>query len=376
VSPGAAPGDVWVVGAGLMGTSLALALRQAGWPVWLSDRDERAQRLGAQVSGAQEGRAEHPTLTFLAVPPQAAVAVLSDVDRLTSQGTVSDLLSVKANLQREVESFPQLSGRFVGGHPVAGRERSGPDGARGDLFRGRPWVLTAQPEVAPWRLGHVVAAVRATGAVPVVWGAQPHDDAMAAVSHVPQVVASALAAGLLSEPPEVVELAGSGVRDTARIAGSDPTLWRAIVGANAGPVGERLRAVADELGAVAAELTASAEWRSADTSTYRSEDSPGSGAGADPVADLLLRGREGYHRIPGKHGEVAVEYAVVPVVIPDEPGALARLFAAAGDAGVNVEDVSIEHSPGQPVGLVELSVEPAAAEVLRGGLARAGWSVH
>jgi prephenate dehydrogenase len=222
----------------------------------------------------------------------------------------------------------------------------------------------------------VVAAVRATGAVPVVWEPGAHDAAMAAVSHVPQVVASTLAAQLLAEPPEVVEVAGGGLRDTARVAGSDPTLWQEILGSNRAPVAGRLRVMAGELQRFAAALDG-AEPHGDDTSSDRSADSePADAQPADAVLDLLRRGREGYHRIPGKHGEAAVEYQVVPVVIPDEPGALARLFAAAGQAGVNVEDVAIEHSPGQPVGLVELSVDPSAADTLRDGLVRSGWSVH
>lgn len=94
------------------------------------------------------------------------------------------------------------------------------------------------------------------------------------------------------------------------------------------------------------------------------------------LRSILAAGRAGRDRIPGKHGGRAVHYAVVPVVIPDEPGALARLFAAAGEAGVNIEDVAIEHSPGQPVGLVELSVAPDRADDLHRALRERGWLVH
>ncbi len=94
------------------------------------------------------------------------------------------------------------------------------------------------------------------------------------------------------------------------------------------------------------------------------------------VVDVLARGNAGYARIPGKHGTPPARYSVVPVVIPDRPGALASLFADAGEAGVNIEDVSIEHSPGQPVGLVELSVKPAAAERLVRELRSRGWTVQ
>ena len=365
---------VAVVGAGLMGTSLALALRQQGWPVWVHDRDARAQRLAADVSDAQQGIPAEADLVFLAVPPEATAAVAVEQLRLMPHATVSDVASTKAHFQVEIESREGIPDRFVGGHPIAGRERSGPDAARGDLFEGRPWVLTPGPAVPGWRMAQVVRAVSATGALPVVWSAAAHDAAMAAVSHVPQVVASALAAQLLLEPAEVVELAGSGLRDTTRIAASDPDLWLGILESNADAVADRVRAVSADLAALADALDPPAENREADKSTQRHAARPQEADAT--VRDLLTRGNAGQHRIPGKHGEAPIEYAVVPVVITDAPGSLARLFSAAGDAGVNVEDVSIEHSPGQPVGLVELSVAPEAAQALREGLVRAGWSVH
>ena len=131
----------------------------------------------------------------------------------------------------------------------------------------------------------------------------------------------------------------------------------------------------DELVAVQRALLALATEREND----KSINSPESGlleSAQTVVGDLLTRGRAGYRRIPGKHGARAVEYVAVPVVIPDEPGALARLLAAAGGAGINVEDLAIEHSPGHPVGLVELMVEPAQAPVLSQALSVLGWSVH
>jgi prephenate dehydrogenase len=128
--------------------------------------------------------------------------------------------------------------------------------------------------------------------------------------------------------------------------------------ANAGPVAEVLGAVAVDLSAAARALGVSAETPAAD------------------VTDLLERGRAGVARIPGKHGGQPRNFTVVQVVIPDQPGELARLFNAAGAAGVNIEDVRIEHSPGLPVGVAELSVRPDQAAALLDAMEAGGWPVR
>lgn len=160
------------------------------------------------------------------------------------------------------------------------------------------------------------------------------------------MVSAAVAARLTGAGDVALGLAGQGVRDVTRIAASDPRLWIGILSANSEPVADVLEAVATDL-AVAASLLRD-----------------GSEEAATHVADLLLRGNAGHSRIPGKHGGDPSPYAVVPVVIPDRPGELAMIFQAAGIAGVNIEDVTIEHSPGRPLGVLELAVEPAAAERL------------
>jgi prephenate dehydrogenase len=264
---------------------------------------------------------------------------------------------------------------------MAGRERSGPAAARGDLFEGRAWVLTPGPEVPTEVVDVVRDLVVAMGAVPVVLTPAEHDRAVAVVSHLPQVAASLVGARLRGADPAALELAGAGLRDTTRIAASDAELWTQILRSNAGPVLAVLQAVKADLDAVTAALTCivaaseTAEGRDADDSTSPSVDKSVSDATA-ALRSVLAEGKAGRSRIPGKHGGRAVRYAVVPVVIPDEPGSLARLFVAAGEAGVNLEDVAIEHSPGQPVGLVELSVAPDRADDLVTALRERGWGVH
>jgi prephenate dehydrogenase len=366
-----------VVGTGLLGTSIGLALTKAGWAVHLKDKEQRAEQLAADLGAGRSGApTQEPTVVVLAVPPSETSLVIRNLERTYLGSIFTDVSSVKTNVQVEVEQLDRFA-RFVGGHPMAGRERSGPGAARADLFDGRPWVLCPTPTTSAEALATVRSMVLTCGGVPVEMSAEQHDQAVAVVSHVPQLVASALAAQLVGTSRGELELAGQGLRDTVRIAASDPDLWADIAVGNAAALAPMLAAISEELAAAAEALRMVGETAAGlrDKSTNREDDKARSQARA-AVRDIVARGRAGHARIPGKHGAPAVEYTVVPVVIPDEPGALARLFATAGDAGINIEDIAIEHSPGQPVGLVEISVAPGAAGALGSALSDLGWSVH
>jgi prephenate dehydrogenase len=152
-----------------------------------------------------------------------------------------------------------------------------------------------------------------------------------------------------------------------RIAAGDSALWTQILTANAGPVAEVVAAVAEDLADVARLLTGmpAAARRPGETRDN-----------ADGVTALLDRGREGNGRIPGKHGGKPRNFTVVQVVLADRPGELARLFNAAGAAGVNIEDIRLEHSPGLPVGVAELSVRPDQVGRLLDAMEAGGWPVR
>ncbi|MQY02191.1 hypothetical protein ACRB68_02200 [Actinomadura sp. RB68] len=350
-----------VVGTGLIGTSIALALRGHGVEVLLTDRDQAALAMAVELGAGTalpDGAAAGPAdLAVLAVPPAAVAVTLLDAQKRGLATAYTDVASVKAlPLAQAAELGCDLSS-YVAGHPLAGRERSGPAAARGDLFLGRPWALCPAPGAAPDAVAAVTALAETCGAQPVTVDAAEHDRAVALVSHAPHVVSAAVAARLTGADDTALGLAGQGVRDVTRIAASDPRLWIGILSANAAPVADVLEAVATDL-AVAASLLRD-----------------GSEGAAAHVADLLLRGNAGRARIPGKHGAAQKAYATVTVVIPDRPGELAMIFQAAGIAGVNIEDVTIEHSPGRPVGALELAVAPEAAETLAAELRARGWSV-
>jgi prephenate dehydrogenase len=351
---------VAVIGTGLIGTSIALALRGHGSTVWLTDSDPAAARLAADLGAGEllpDATNDPADVAVIAVPPAAVAPTLAEAQTRNLAHSYTDVASVKQLPVARARNQGCDLTRYVPGHPLAGREKHGPAAARADLFLGRTWALCPLPETSEAAIAAVVDLVRTCGAVPVRTDPAAHDRWVALISHAPHVVAAAMAARLDEAPGEALDLAGQGLRDVTRIAAGDTALWTQILSGNAAPVAEVLAAVAADLAEAARTLA----------------------DGDDPekaVAALLDRGQAGVARIPGKHGGAAREFTVVQVVIPDQPGELARLFNAAGAAGVNIEDVRIEHSPGLPVGVAELSVRPPEAGLLLDALEAGGWPVR
>ncbi|MBC3761102.1 prephenate dehydrogenase [Quadrisphaera oryzae] len=367
-------GPVHVVGTGLLGTSAALALRARGVETTLADPSPTAAALARDLGAGrlrQPGDTP-PALVVVAAPPDVTASVVAEQLARWPDAVVTDVASVKLTVLHELRRLvrdPGALARYVGSHPLAGRERSGAVAARGTLFAGRPWVLCPTPASAPAAVAAVRDLADDLGGVPVAMEAGAHDEAVALVSHVPQVAASLVAARLREAPEPAVELAGQGLRDVTRIAESDPALWVQILGANAGPVAAVLRDLRADLDAVLAALEQLDRVEDAHDAAAKS---PGALAA---VAQLIADGGAGRARVPGKHGAPPTSYAVVTVLVPDAPGELARLLHDVGAAGVNLEDLRIEHSPGQPVGLAEVSVLPAARTVLEAALRDLGWAL-
>jgi prephenate dehydrogenase len=349
---------VTVIGTGLIGTSIALALRERGSSVWLADADPAAARLAADLgAGEPLPAASGPPadVAVIAVPPDAVAATLADAQARGLARCYTDVASVKQLPVAQARARGCDMTCYVPGHPLAGREKHGPAAARADLFLGRTWALCPEPETSEAAIKQATSLVGECGAVPMRTEAAEHDRWVALISHAPHLVAAAMAARLEAAPQQALDLAGQGLRDVTRIAAGDIGLWTQILTANAAPVAEVLAAVAADL---------------AEAARMLSQDDP------KPVEALLEVGQAGVARIPGKHGGAPREFTVVQVVIPDQPGELARLFEATGAAGVNIEDVRIEHSPGLPVGVAELSVRPAEAATLLTALDAGGWPVR
>jgi prephenate dehydrogenase len=370
------PASVIVIGTGLIGTSVALALRPQGVTVWLADSDPAAARLAADIGAGTVLPGDVPErpppggaadIAVLAVPPQAVAPTLARAQAAGLARWYTDVASVKSLPVRQARAAGCDMASFVPGHPLSGRERSGPAAARADLFLGRPWVICPDPPARAAGLAAIEALARICGAEPVQVSAAEHDRWVALVSHAPHVLSAAMAARLADASDGALSLAGQGLRDVTRIAAGDTGLWTQILAANAAPVADVLAAVAADLAAVAEAL--------ADTAQAAGPGGPG-GPDLKVLAALLEQGGAGVARIPGKRGGPARAEAAVQVVIPDRPGELARLFQAAGAAGVNIEDIGIEHSPGLPVGVAELTVHPEAVARLTEALAANGWPVR
>jgi prephenate dehydrogenase len=362
------PDRVLVVGAGLMGTSVGLALSRVGVEVLFEDLDAGHVRvavsLGAGVPARPDGG--DPELVVVGVPPAALSSAIADALERFPQATVTDLGSVKAAAAAAVAAAaPESLDRYVGGHPMAGSEQSGPLAARADLFDGRAWAVTPHPGSRPEAVAVVEGLAELCGAFAVRMSPAEHDEAVALISHLPQVASSVVAGLLTTAADGHLVLAGQGLRDVTRIAAGDPELWSQILAANAEPVAKLLHETAELMHQFAVTLEKS-------VAPEETETAPG-------VPDLrtaLERGATGVQRLPGKHGMRPETFASVPVQLRDQPGELARLFADVGAAGVNIEDVRIDHSPGTPAGLVQLAVHPDAVPALLQALAQHGWDVH
>jgi len=349
-------GPLLVVGTGLLGTSVGLAASRAGIEVWLADRTRKHVRtatgLGAG-SPAPEGGV--PQLVVVAVPPDHIAEVV--VTSLRTGGVVTDVGSVKQQPLDAVTARvdEEALGRYVGSHPMAGSERSGPLAASAALFDGRPWAVAPHARSAPEAVALVDELVALCGAQPVHLDPAEHDRAVARTSHVPHLLAVLAAGRLADAPADHLSLSGQGVRDVNRIAAGDPDLYGQIIRANQTAVADLLREVRVDLDRVI--------------------EAVGTGGGG-ALAEVLARGVSGTRAIPGKHGGPALETVAVFIVVPDHPGELARLFADVGEIGVNIEDVRIDHDPGRPVGLVELQVAADAAEGLEEALGARSWTAH
>ncbi len=347
-------GPVEIVGTGLIGTSIGLACRRAGLEVLLTDAAEDHVRTASGLgAGRPKAPGDRPQLVVVAVPPDHLAEEIT-VALTGGAAVVTDVGSVKSGPLAAVAGLPGVE-RYVGGHPMAGSERSGPLAASAALFDGRPWAVTPHDAAGPAAVALVEALAELCGAVPVRLSPEEHDQAVARTSHLPHLLAALAAGALADAPAEHLALSGQGVRDVTRVAAGDPVLYGQIVAANAPAVGELLAELRDRLDRAIAAL-----------------------AGGDRSAlEALLRlGVDGTLAIPGKHGGPVRPTGAVYVAVPDHPGELARLFADAGEIGVNIEDVRIDHDPGRPVGLVELTVEEGRADHLLDALESRGWVTH
>ena len=344
---------VRVVGAGLIGTSIALGLASRGVSVELHDEDQNTLDLAKDLL-APHVKVGVPDLVIVATPPKTISNVLKKEFGNNPQATFIDVGSVKNNLVLEVEALTELAARFVGSHPMAGREVAGPSSAQADLFQGRAWILTPTSMTEESSIDLAKELVEALGAKAYIMGAPAHDSLLARISHLPQITSTALA-GAIEQLGDDLNLSGQGLRDMTRIANSDGELWSEILLENQDEV---LKAIS-EYQQIIANLKDALESR--DESALK---------------NLFINGNKGRAKVSGKHGSKPRNYSHLMIVIKDEPGALSRLFEQCAAIDANIEDLSIEHSPGQLTGLITLAFSPDDALRVQDHLLSHDWKVH
>lgn len=339
--PWARPSDLlpraFISGTGLIGTSIALGLAEAGWDAlgWDPDPDRLATAVGNVAVAPSDpsviGSLTAEDLVVLAGPPSMVIETLP---ALKTEALVLDVAAVKVPVLGVVRSV-----RFVGTHPMAGREQSGPGAASAGLFRGTAWVLTTDG-ASDGDLERVSGIVTNLGARPIRMTAAAHDAAVAKVSHLPQLLAATLLETAGADP-DAMELAAGSFRDLTRVASSDPAMWVDIIALNRPAVS----AAAEELKkALDAAVT-------------------GDGLGATLDEARALRATLGPALAP------------VRVALLDKPGELAAVGEALAASGVDVRDLQLRHAPHGGGGVLTLSVRPGEAGALTGALRDAGFEL-
>jgi prephenate dehydrogenase len=333
-----------VLGTGLIGSSVGSGLEAAGWKVAGWDPSADALEGALSMGGISEvvedvaASAAEVDLVVLAGPVRAIIETLGD---LSTGALVTDVAGVKMPVVEAASHLP----RFVGGHPMAGRETSGPGAASPAMFRGATWILTVDGSDDA-DLTAMEEVVRSLGAVPVRMSATDHDAAVAAVSHVPQVVASALV-NLVAANEDALSLAAGGFRDLTRIALSEPGWWGDVLSENRRDVAGLLRALGADL----------ESWAGAIERTDVSA-----------VTADLMRARD------TRRGLTA-PVAAVRILLEDRPGEIARVGHALAETGADVRDLQLRHATRGGGGILTLSVLPGQEENLARALEAEGFRV-
>ena len=345
--------SIRVVGAGLIGTSIGLKMKSLGCKVEIIDTDANSMKLAQDLIKSE--KLSEPELIVVAVSVDANAEVVIEQINNNPNSIVCDLASVKSDLLLQVDKLSAHPENFVSLHPMAGREVSGAENSRADLFEGRAWIGISDSLKNKRNKEIIESFVSGCGGVLYWLTSKEHDETVALLSHLPQILSSLLASKLNDVDPNKLNLAGQGLRDVTRLAASDAKLWAQILTSNKDSIQPLLEDFIASLTKLQDSLRSTNQ---------------------DQVAVILKRGVEGKARIPGKHGAKNRDYSFLPIVIDDKPGQLASIFNECAKVDVNIEDLSIEHSPGQETGLITLSLSAQDCEKLSEHLISKGFRVH
>jgi prephenate dehydrogenase len=343
-----------VVGLGLIGGSVALALGEHGWTVTGTDFSQsvvEAALTRSVISGTDMD--DTVELVVIATPANAVVAA---AEAILSHATSADLIVTDVSGVKGVIGRAVQDPRFIGGHPMAGSEQRGLDGARADLFRGCTWVLTPTNRTAPASYSHLHGLLRELDANVMALDFDTHDRLVAMASHLPHLVAGALMneASVMAEADgALLQLAAGGFRDMTRVSAGDPGIWPDILLQNASAVVASLRGLQSRL-----------KWLEDQIASQNRE----------TILDDLVSASRARRELPGR-GVNPEDLTHLRVPVPDRPGVLAQVTTTASDLNVNIYDIEIAHSvEGQP-GVILLAVVTEHAELLANALNEHGYLV-
>jgi prephenate dehydrogenase len=343
-----------VVGLGLIGSSVALALRDVGWTVTGSDLDRAVEdaALGTGVISSTALSDEH-RLVVVATPASAVASTANDILREFAHEAlvVTDVAGVKSAIVKDV-----ADPRFLAGHPMAGSELRGAAGARADLFQGCTWVLTPTNSTTPETYGVLHGVLRELGANVVAVNADDHDRLVAIASHVPHLLAGALmneASRVAEQDAVLLQLAAGGFRDMTRVAAGDPGIWPDVLFENRWAISLSLQALEDRLAALRVALV--------------NDDH-------DAVSRDLMSAASARRQLPGRalHSE---NLGYLRVAVSDQPGVLAAVTTAASEMLVNIYDIEIAHGIEGKSGTLLLAIDARQTDEFSQALVARGFQV-
>jgi prephenate dehydrogenase len=324
---------VLIVGTGLIGGSIGLGLRKAGGTTVVGTDASAANADAALAAGALDevasdvaSGAADADVIVVATPVGAILATVERVATTAKPGVVvTDVGSTKATIVTEAERLLGEKRSFVGGHPMAGTEGEGIASARGDLFDGALWILSPTATTSSEAYREVNTLVTKLGAQTLALDPAEHDRLVAFVSHLPYAIATALMTLAASEGDERLFRAAAGsFRDVTRTAGSNPRVWRDIFTTNRDAVLRELDQFSSSLGSLRSAV-ADGRW--------------------DDFDALVDAAREARRRFPVKGERAPVDPVTIEIGIADRAGALAEVTTAVGEAGINIEDLWVDHTP-------------------------------
>jgi prephenate dehydrogenase len=335
---------------GLVGGSVGLAARGAGWDVIGVDGTEvleEAVALGAIDRPSTLKEARGADLVVLAAPISKVTGLVAELQ--PTDALVTDVASTKMAVVREAE---ERGLRFVGGHPMAGSQLSGVANARADLFSGARYFLTPTRKTDPDAYREVSGFVRDLGAVPTAVDPEKHDLLMAALSHLPHLMAAALLKVASDISPEALSFAGPSFRDLTRVGASNPSLWSDILAENAPALGEALGAFAGAMAKLGSEIQ-----------------------DREAIERRFLQAREAYDALGGILVEKSGENVELAVPVENRPGVFAEVTTLMGSNNINILDLYVRHSNTERAALV-LTINADAAPLARDLLREAGFGAE